>query len=96
MQCALHLLGLAQDELEREVAEICEANPLITEQPLWLRPALCGLAYPVSGGRADCRFGAGALVLCPAAIIGAGVCAGRGDLFVRCGGDRIDRRQLYR
>ncbi|MEC9249372.1 MAG: RNA polymerase factor sigma-54 [Pseudomonadota bacterium] len=37
MQRALHLLGLPQDELEREVAEICEANPLIAEQPLWLR-----------------------------------------------------------
>lgn len=42
MQRALHLLGLAQDELEREVAEICEANPLIAEQPLWLRRRTAG------------------------------------------------------
>ncbi|WP_291842262.1 RNA polymerase factor sigma-54 [Maricaulis sp.] len=37
MQKTMHLLGLSQDELEREVAEICEANPLITNQPNWSR-----------------------------------------------------------
>lgn len=37
MQRALHLLGMAQDELEREVADICDGNPLISQPPLWQR-----------------------------------------------------------
>lgn len=37
MQRTMHLLQLPQDELEREVADICDANPLIAEQPTWSR-----------------------------------------------------------
>lgn len=38
LQRSMYLLGLSQDDLEREVAEICEANPLICELPTWARP----------------------------------------------------------
>ncbi|MBO6798556.1 RNA polymerase factor sigma-54 [Maricaulis sp.] len=37
LQRSMYLLGLAQDDLEREVAAICEANPLIAEMPTWAR-----------------------------------------------------------
>ncbi len=37
MQRSMHLLQLSRDELEREIAEICEANPVIDELPSWSR-----------------------------------------------------------
>jgi len=39
MQRTMHLMQLSRDELEREVAELCEANPLIADTPAWSRPS---------------------------------------------------------
>jgi len=36
MQRTMRILQIPRDELEREVAEICETNPLIADQPAWV------------------------------------------------------------
>ncbi|WP_300529442.1 RNA polymerase factor sigma-54 [Maricaulis sp.] len=37
MQRTMHLIALCRDDLEREIAEICETNPLLADLPAWSR-----------------------------------------------------------